>query len=44
MRPALHRFGESQSPVVTVDDFTGDTAALIDAAADLAPFPADHGT
>jgi hypothetical protein len=44
MTPALHRFGESQSPVVTLDDFTGDPAAVVELAAALAPFPADHGT
>lgn len=44
MTPALHRFGESQSPVVTLDGFSGDTAAIVELAAALAPFPADHGT
>ncbi|MES2445205.1 MAG: DUF6445 family protein [Pseudomonadota bacterium] len=44
MTPALHRFGESQSPVVTLDGFSGDPAAIVELAAALAPFPADHGT
>src|SRR5437764_5056639 len=39
VKPELLRFGNSQSPVVVVDDFTGsaeEVAALADA---LAPFP-----
>lgn len=44
MTPALHRFGESQSPVVTLDGFSGDPAAVVEIAAALAPFPDDHGT
>ena len=44
MMPALHRFGTSQSPVVTLDGFSGDPAAIVEIAAALAPFPADHGT
>jgi hypothetical protein len=44
MTPALHRFGNSQSPVVTLDGFSGDAAALVEIAAALAPFPAEHGT
>lgn len=44
MRPALHRFGNTQSPVVTLDGVTGDDAAVIEIAAALAPFPSGHGT
>jgi len=44
MVPALHRFGASQSPVVTVDGIGGDPAAVVAIAAALAPFPATHGT
>jgi hypothetical protein len=44
MTPALHRFGESQSPVVTLDGFSGDPAGIVEIAAALAPYPADHGT
>lgn len=44
MTPALHRFGNGQSPVVTLDDFSGDVAAIVEIAAALAPFPAEHGT
>ncbi len=44
MTPALHRMGEAQSPVVTIDAFGGDCVTAIELAAALAPFPADHGT
>lgn len=44
MKPALHHVGESRSPVVTVDGFSGQVAGLTDLAAAMAPFPADHGT
>lgn len=39
MRPQLHRFGHSASPVVTVDDFVAAPEALVELAAELAPFP-----
>jgi hypothetical protein len=39
MKPALHRFGASQSPVVVVDDFSGELDGLVDAAAAMAPLP-----
>lgn len=39
MTPQLHRVGASQSPVVVVDDFTGDVGALVAAASAMAPFP-----
>lgn len=44
MKPALHRVGESNSPVVVIDDFTGDVSRIIDVAAALAPFPNDSAT
>ena len=44
MTPALHRFGNSQSPVVTLDGFSRDPAAIVEIAAALAPFPAEQGT
>lgn len=44
MTPALQRFGTSQSPVVTIDGFSGDAGAVVEIAAALAPFPATHGT
>lgn len=43
MKPALHRFGEGQHPVVVVDDFTGNVAEIREIAAALAPFPANQG-
>jgi len=43
MKPSLHRFGEGQHPVVVVDDFTGNVAAIREIAAALAPFPANRG-
>jgi hypothetical protein len=39
MKPELRRFGTSQSPVVVIDGFTGDPAAVVELAAALAPFP-----
>ena len=39
MRPSRQFVGESRSPLVIVDDFSGDPDAVIDAAAALAPFP-----
>ena len=44
MTPALHRFGESRSPVVVVDDITGTHREAIELAAALAPFPSAEGT
>ena len=40
MRPQLLRFGEAQSPVVVIDDFSGDAEAVARLADELAPFPA----
>lgn len=45
MTPALHHVGARRSPVVVVDDFTGDLGAVVEMAAALAPFaplPASH--
>lgn len=44
MKPELHRFGASRSPVVVIDGFSGAVAETIDLAAGLAPFPRRHGT
>ncbi|MDB5723137.1 MAG: hypothetical protein JWP15_3755, partial [Alphaproteobacteria bacterium] len=44
MKPELRRFGESRSPVVVIDGFSGDIGAIRALAAAIAPFPADHGT
>ena len=40
LRPALHRVGNSQSPVVVIDEFTGDGEAVAAFADALAPFAA----
>ena len=39
MKPELRRVGTSETPVVVIDDFSGNAAELIDIAAELAPFP-----
>jgi hypothetical protein len=39
VKPQLQRIGNSQSPVVIIDDFTGDAEAIARLAASLAPFP-----
>ena len=39
MRPELRRFGNSQSPVVVLDDFSGDIEAVAAIAEGLAPYP-----
>ena len=39
MKPQLLRFGESQSPVVVIDGFSGDVEAVAALADALAPFP-----
>lgn len=39
MKAELRRFGESQSPVVVVDDFTGSAESVAQIADALAPFP-----
>jgi hypothetical protein len=40
VKPQLLRFGESQSPVVVIDDFSGDAEAVAEIAEALSPFPA----
>ncbi|AXJ95585.1 MULTISPECIES: DUF6445 family protein [unclassified Sphingomonas] len=44
MTPSLIRVGATQSPVVIVDDATGDPARIVDLAAALAPFPTMSGS
>ncbi len=44
MRPELRRIGRAESPVVVIDDFTGDVDAVVDLAAAMAPFPSAAGT
>ena len=44
MTPSLSRIGQSRSPVVVVDDVTGNAAAVVDLAAALAPFPRPAGS
>jgi Family of unknown function (DUF6445) len=39
VRPELHRVGKSQSPVVVVDEFSGELDRILDIADALAPFP-----
>ena len=39
MKPELRRFGTSQSPVVVIDEFSGDPESPADIAQRLAPFP-----
>ena len=43
MKPELRRVGASGTPVVVIDEFSGDVGAIIDAAAGLAPFPFHRG-
>ena len=40
VKPQLLRFGESQSPVVVIDEFSGDAESVAEIADALAPFPA----
>lgn len=42
MKPELRRVGNSASPLVVIDEFSGNVAELIDIAAALAPFPYHH--
>jgi hypothetical protein len=39
VKPSLRHFGESQSPVVVIDDFTGAPEEVARVANALAPFP-----
>jgi hypothetical protein len=41
MRPELRRFGNEQSAVVVIDEFSGDPDRLIEIAADLAPYASE---
>jgi hypothetical protein len=43
VKPQLLRFGKSQSPVVVIDEFTGNGEAVATLADALAPFPAING-
>lgn len=44
MTPQLNKFGRSQSPVLVIDDFTGDPEKIAKLADALAPFPSVAGT
>jgi len=44
MKPELRRVGESQSPVVVLDGFSGAPGEIVETAAALAPFEASRGT
>lgn len=39
LRPALHKFGAAQTPVVVIDHFCSELAPILSAAIALAPFP-----
>ena len=43
MKPELRQVGQSATPVVVIDGFSGDVSGLIDIAAGLAPFPVHRG-
>jgi len=43
VKPQLLRLGNSQSPVVVIDEFTGDSEAIARIADSLAPFPPIQG-
>jgi hypothetical protein len=43
LKPQLLRFGNSQSPVVVIDEFSGDSEAVAALADALAPFPPTKG-
>lgn len=43
MKPELRRFGASQSPVVVIDEFSGDLQAIVALAQAFAPFPSSEG-
>lgn len=42
MKAELRRFGESKSPVVVVDDFTGDLDRVLAIAESVGPYPRQH--
>ena len=39
MKPELRRVGNSQSPIVVIDDFSGSAVDIARIAEDLAPYP-----
>ena len=39
MKPELRRFGNSQTPVVVIDDFSGSLERVLEIADELAPYP-----
>lgn len=39
MTPDVRRIGSANSPLIAIDDFSGDVPAIIDMAAAMAPFP-----
>ena len=39
MKPELRRFGNTQTPVVVIDDFSGSLEHILEIAEDLAPYP-----
>ncbi len=41
MKPELRQVGNSQSPVVVIDEFSGDLGRIMEIADALAPYPAD---
>ena len=41
MKPELRRIGNSQSPVVVIDEFSGELDRILEIAEELAPYPAD---
>lgn len=44
VKPALHRIGDQQSPVVVIDSFSGDLDRILDLADTLAPYPEIRGS
>lgn len=44
MKPALHRIGNEQSPVVVIDGFSGDLDRILGLAEALAPYPEVRGS
>jgi hypothetical protein len=39
VKPELRRFGNSQTPVVVIDDFSGSLDRVLEIADELAPYP-----
>ncbi len=44
MKVAIHEIGHARSHVVVIDEFLPDAPVVVEAAASLAPFPAEGGT